>query len=170
MSRLSSALAAAALLLAVAPASAQTLTRIETKPFYGAVVTIEGGVRVFRPLPPTGQMIINPGGRTPLSVSINEYRDYSGAGVAGVPVSGDYEGSDAGRARGLYLNPWAGGWGRRGHHGRFGQGGGHGHGHGNRYVRHINGMPLGAAPRGGRNGGLSGTGGGKGGGHGGGHR
>jgi hypothetical protein len=43
-------------------ASAQDayLTRIETRPFYGATVTIEEGVRVFRPLPPTRQMIINP--------------------------------------------------------------------------------------------------------------
>ena len=27
-------------------------TRIETRPFYGATVTLEEGVRVFRPLPP----------------------------------------------------------------------------------------------------------------------
>ena len=48
MSRALSMIAAAALALAAAPVSAQTLTRIETKPFYGAVVTIEEGVRVFR--------------------------------------------------------------------------------------------------------------------------
>ena len=52
-----------------APASAQTLTRIETQAHYGAVVTIERGVRVYRPLPATGHMIINPGGRTPLNLS-----------------------------------------------------------------------------------------------------
>lgn len=44
---------------------AQT-TRIETRPYYGAVVTIEHGVRVTRPLPPTQHMIINPYGSTPL--------------------------------------------------------------------------------------------------------
>lgn len=47
-------------------------TRIETRPFYGAVVTIEEGVRVFRPLPPTERVIINPHGKTPLSLSFSE--------------------------------------------------------------------------------------------------
>ena len=42
-------------------------TRIEPRPFYGATVTIEDGVRVFRPLPPHDRIIIvNPGGTTPL--------------------------------------------------------------------------------------------------------
>jgi len=44
-------------------------TRIETRPYYGAVVTIEHGVRVFRPVPPTQHMIINPDGKTPLVMS-----------------------------------------------------------------------------------------------------
>ncbi|MEM1371741.1 MAG: hypothetical protein AAGG72_05880 [Pseudomonadota bacterium] len=44
--------------------------RIEPRPFSGAVVTIEQGVRVFRPLPPTNQVIINPHGETPLQVGI----------------------------------------------------------------------------------------------------
>lgn len=57
---------------AIAPASAAGTTRIETRPFYGAVVTIEEGVRVFRPLPPTERVIVNPGGRTPLSLGFNE--------------------------------------------------------------------------------------------------
>ena len=48
------------------PASAEGYTtRIETRPFYGAVVTLEEGVRVFRPLPVERQVIINPGGQTP---------------------------------------------------------------------------------------------------------
>lgn len=47
-------------------------TRIETRPFYGAVVTIEEGVRVFRPLPSTDRVIINPQGKTPLSLSFSE--------------------------------------------------------------------------------------------------
>jgi hypothetical protein len=32
------------------PAAAQSTTRIETRPLYGATVTVEEGVRVFRPL------------------------------------------------------------------------------------------------------------------------
>lgn len=52
---------------------AQT-TRIETRPFYGATVTIESGVRVFRGLPPTRHMIINPHGQTPLHLGIEDTR------------------------------------------------------------------------------------------------
>ena len=51
-------------------ASAESYTtRIETRPFYGATVTLEEGVRVFRPLPPDRHVIINPGARTPLSLN-----------------------------------------------------------------------------------------------------
>ncbi|WP_181338390.1 hypothetical protein [Hyphomicrobium methylovorum] len=50
-------------------------TRIETRPIYGAVVTVEEGVRVFRPLPPDRQVIINPN-RTPLSLGFNETHVY----------------------------------------------------------------------------------------------
>jgi hypothetical protein len=35
-------------------------TRIEPRPYYGAVVTIEHGVRVYRPVPATRHMIIDP--------------------------------------------------------------------------------------------------------------
>ena len=49
-------------------------TRIEPRPFYGATVTIEAGVRVFRPIPATRHMIINPGGQTPLNLSQNDTR------------------------------------------------------------------------------------------------
>lgn len=58
------------------PAAAQEAftTRIEPRPFYGATVTIESGVRVFRPLPTTRQVIINPGGQTPLSLGYNDTR------------------------------------------------------------------------------------------------
>ncbi len=52
-------------------------TRIETRPFYGATVTLEEGVRVFRPLPRHDRVIINPGGQTPLSLSYSESRNYS---------------------------------------------------------------------------------------------
>ncbi len=61
-------LAAAAVAVLAQGASGQEAytTRIETRPFYGAVVTIEHGVRVIRPLPPTQHLIINPNGATPL--------------------------------------------------------------------------------------------------------
>lgn len=148
MSRALPIAVAAAFLCAAAPAMAQTLTRIETKPFYGAVVTIEEGVRVFRPLPPTGNMIINPDGRTPLNISINEVREVP-AGGAGYPVTGGYD--NGGGASGLYLNPWAR-FGKHGHHGRFGHAG-----KGKRYVTHVGARRV-AGP------GHKGGGGGKGGG------
>ncbi|MBL8566423.1 MAG: hypothetical protein JNM89_11970 [Hyphomicrobiaceae bacterium] len=66
------AAAVAALAVGASAAFANGTTRIETRPFYGAVVTIEEGVRVFRPLPPTERVIINPGGITPLSLGFNE--------------------------------------------------------------------------------------------------
>ena len=68
---------AAALLLSVLPAAAQAYTtRIEPRPFYGAVVTLEEGVRVIRPLPPERHVIINPDNATPLSLGFNETRVY----------------------------------------------------------------------------------------------
>ena len=68
----------AALLLAALPAAATAsdayTTRIEPRPFYGAAVTIEAGVRVFRPLPTVRHVIVNPGGRTPLSLGYTDVR------------------------------------------------------------------------------------------------
>ncbi|HML43952.1 MAG: hypothetical protein JNN24_19070 [Hyphomicrobium zavarzinii] len=74
---------AAALLLTAATVQAQDAhtTRIEPSNAYGATVTIEEGVRVFRPLPSERHVIVNPGGRTPLSLN---YYDP----VTGVPVRG----------------------------------------------------------------------------------
>jgi hypothetical protein len=40
-------------------------------------VTLEEGVRVFRPLPPHDRVIINPGGQTPLSLGYYESQSYS---------------------------------------------------------------------------------------------
>ena len=70
--------AAGLVALGTLSASAQEArtTRIEPRPFYGAVVTIESGVRVFRPMPPTKHVIVNPEGATPLSLSFNETRVY----------------------------------------------------------------------------------------------
>lgn len=55
-------------------AFAQSSTiRIEPRPVYGATVTIEEGVRVFRPLPPEKYVIVNPNG-TPVNIGISEQR------------------------------------------------------------------------------------------------
>jgi hypothetical protein len=64
-------LVAAAVVTSSAPALAQVTTRIETRPYYGAVTTVEKGVRVWRALPPHDRIIINPGGRTPLNLTIS---------------------------------------------------------------------------------------------------
>ncbi len=61
----------AALAVSAAAVSAQSLTRIEPRPYYGATISIEEGVRVFRPLPATKNIIINPGNRTPLTLKID---------------------------------------------------------------------------------------------------
>lgn len=68
------ALSAAALLFSLAPACAEEASTTRILPYnaYGATVTIEQGVRVFRPLPADGHVIVNPGNRTPLSVNVYE--------------------------------------------------------------------------------------------------
>jgi hypothetical protein len=54
------------------PALAQSVTtRIEPRPVYGAIVTVERGVRVFRPLPPHDRVIINPNG-TPVQLNVGD--------------------------------------------------------------------------------------------------
>ena len=62
----------AGLALVSLPAFAQSTTRIEPRPFYGATVTMEEGVRVFRPLPPHDRIIINPGNATPLYMGVGD--------------------------------------------------------------------------------------------------
>ena len=69
-------LTGASLGAAALPAFADSYTtRIEPRPFYGATVTLEEGVRVFRPLPRHDRVIINPGNATPV------YIDVGGAGI-----------------------------------------------------------------------------------------
>ncbi len=68
-------LAASAFVPTVSAQGAYT-TRIEPRPVYGAIITIEEGVRVFRPLPPERHVIVNPGGATPLQLSVSETRVY----------------------------------------------------------------------------------------------
>jgi hypothetical protein len=67
------ALAAAGLCASATAALAEArTTRIETRPFYGATVTLEEGVRVFRPLPRHDRIIVNPEGKTPLSLEFGD--------------------------------------------------------------------------------------------------
>jgi hypothetical protein len=98
----------AGIILAAAslPAAAQVTTRIETRPFYGAVVTIEEGVRVFRPLPPHDRVIINPEGKTPISLGFNQSYNYSygqnyvqDAGAGGYGPYGAYNWVPSGNVR-----------------------------------------------------------------------
>ncbi len=63
--------AVAAALLGPAQAETAHTTRIETRPVYGAVVTIEHGVRVWRPVPPTQHLIVNPD-KVPLVLSVED--------------------------------------------------------------------------------------------------
>ena len=65
-------LAGAGIALGSLPALAQSTTRIETRPFYGATVTIEEGVRVFRPLPRHDRVIINPNNATPVTLDVGD--------------------------------------------------------------------------------------------------
>lgn len=128
----------AALLLSVLPAAAQAYTtRIEPRPFYGAVVTLEEGVRVIRPLPPVRHVIINPDNATPLTLGFNETRVYENRTIrnynyndSGSSSSGSS--SSYGRA-GFYGPSFVTGGQRRGHRGQaraYGHQGGHHRMHG----------------------------------------
>ncbi len=76
MSRVTSLSLAAALAAVALPAAAGEAftTRIETQNFHGATITIEEGVRVFRPLPSVRHVVVNPGGVTPLNLSYTDVR------------------------------------------------------------------------------------------------
>ncbi|MEO8422251.1 MAG: hypothetical protein ABI457_13765 [Hyphomicrobium sp.] len=64
-------------LASAALAESPRTTRIETRPYYGAVVTIEHGVRVYRPVPPTQHLIINPEGASPLQLNVGEGANFA---------------------------------------------------------------------------------------------
>ncbi|WP_269585666.1 hypothetical protein [Roseibium sp. Sym1] len=71
-----SLLAAAGLSLALGVAAqAGDTTRIVHDEPYGAIVTKEAGVLVFRGLPPTRKVIVNPDGKTPLELKQTEVRE-----------------------------------------------------------------------------------------------
>jgi hypothetical protein len=85
-----------ALLLAALPLAASALgpaaagdaytTRYETRPVYGAVVTVEHGVRVYRPIPPTRYLIVDPRGSRARATA-GSADDY-GVNVMGPPRPG----------------------------------------------------------------------------------
>jgi hypothetical protein len=112
---------AVAALLAPAAASAQSTTRIETRPFYGATVTLEEGVRVFRTLPSDQRVIINPNGATPLSLGFEEKNivshnyHYGDRGTSSASASASADGGGGGFV--------ASGSGRKGRHGSHHHGG-----------------------------------------------
>ena len=90
------AFAGSVALAGAAFAQASTI-RIEPRPYYGATITLEQGVRVWRPLPTTKYVIINPDNRTPLNLSLADIKEHStsenhyydhGAGQSGNYVGG----------------------------------------------------------------------------------
>jgi hypothetical protein len=103
-----------------AAASDAVTTRIETRPFYGATVTLEEGVRVFRPLPRHDRIIINPNGQTPVSLGYVEQHSTSINHF-----------TDSGSHMGPYRGP--------AYYGTFGNVLPHGHRHGH-HVRPNNGV------------------------------
>lgn len=98
--------------------SAKTI-RIEPRAFYGATVSLEAGVRVFRPLPPTTHMIINPN-KTPLNLTIKDEKKTIINRTVTQHVHGGYSAGDGGYALGGFS-----GYGRKmrgGKHHRRGHG------------------------------------------------
>lgn len=123
-------IAVAALATTAASAQDASTTRIETRPFYGATVTIESGVRVFRPLPSHDRVIINPGGKTPLYLGYEDQRstsknyNYNYNQATSQPVLGA-DGYPIWTGAGAFVGRRHDG---RGHHGGRGGHGGHGGG------------------------------------------
>jgi hypothetical protein len=66
------AFSAIALVALATPVLAGGTVQIEPRPTYGATVTVEEGVRVFRPLPGPRQVIVNPN-RTPLMLDMGAH-------------------------------------------------------------------------------------------------
>ncbi len=64
------ATALAALGATAALADARTI-RIEPRPYTSVVVTVENGVRVWRPMPPTELVIVNPGNKASINLDID---------------------------------------------------------------------------------------------------
>lgn len=124
------AIAAGAICIGAGAAVAESYTtRIEPRPYYGATITLESGVRVIRPLPPERQVIINPG-KVPLSLGFNDTRVYENRVVRHYYSSDARGGSAPSYSDDGYFYPgyYLGGTGYkgyRGYGGKFGPGGGH---------------------------------------------
>ena len=98
-----SLVAALTFVLSAAAAHAEGYTtRIEPRPFYGATVTLEEGVRVIRPLPPERQVIINPGNATPLSLGFNETHVYENRVVRNYNYGDGGNGDTSSSSRAVY--------------------------------------------------------------------
>lgn len=99
------ALAAVLALAGVTSALAESSTiRVEPRPYYGAVVTLEQGVRVWRPLPPTRHMIINPT-NAPIAINVTDVRET--VNHTGYPYGAGATASASARAGGGYgALPW----------------------------------------------------------------
>jgi hypothetical protein len=94
-------------------------TRIETRPYYGAIVTIEQGVRVWRALPPHDRIIIVPESAKNVRVNIDasSHKHQAPPSVSNnvnINNSGNVE---SGGAYGIPL-----GYGARPHHGGYNRG------------------------------------------------
>jgi hypothetical protein len=78
----------AAFVLTATPALADDeprLTRVEPRPFYGATVTVEHGVRVYRSLPPHRDVVIAPQDGPPIDLHL--WRGESGASSSAAPTA-----------------------------------------------------------------------------------
>ncbi|MEQ1647978.1 MAG: hypothetical protein ABL898_05270 [Hyphomicrobiaceae bacterium] len=51
-------------------ADARTI-RIEPRPYTSVIVTMENGVRVWRPMPPTELVIVNPGNKASINLEVD---------------------------------------------------------------------------------------------------
>jgi hypothetical protein len=101
MSRVLASVLAVSAIVAASAAFAQSSTiRIEPRPVYGATVTIEEGVRVYRPLPPDKYVIVNPNG-TPVNLGVAEVNMTETRRSYSKSVNKNYN----------YGGPWNGWWG-----------------------------------------------------------
>lgn len=91
---------AASLAAGASAAFAQSSTiRIEPRPVYGATVTLEEGVRVYRPLPADRYVIVNPNG-TPVNLGLAEMN----------VIETRRSFSKSVNEHRYYGNPWNNGW------------------------------------------------------------
>lgn len=75
MKSLAKVLIASGVIAASSAVLAGDTTRILHDEPYGAIVTKEAGVLVFRGLPPTRKVVVNPGGKTPLELRHTEVNE-----------------------------------------------------------------------------------------------